>query len=109
MATRRVGEVEAAVLKAVDASGLMDDPRNSGAVAIALSYARQIDDSERASSEDRTKALYLGPHLLKTLMTLGLTPGAPSDDVPKTRGRPKRNKAVMDGLRAINGGLEASG
>lgn len=109
MSARRVGEVEAAVLKAVDASGLMDDPRNSGAVAVALSYARQIDDSERASSEDRTKALYLGPHLLKTLMTLGLTPGAASDDAPKTRGRPKRNKAVMDGLRAINGGLESSG
>lgn len=50
-------------------------PEDGAAVALAVAYADAIDAA--VAGDDpyaRTKALYLGPHLLKTLGELGATP-----------------------------------
>lgn len=43
-------------------------------VDLALSYAEAIDEGLARGGQDATKALYLGPHLLKALQALGGTP-----------------------------------
>lgn len=54
-------------------------PSDGAAVALAALYARQIDTvvaEHEVGSQELTKALYLGPHLLNTLRALG---GAPAE------------------------------
>ncbi len=54
-------------------------PTDGGAVALARLYAHQIDTvvaEHEVGSQELTKALYLGPHLLNTLRALG---GAPAE------------------------------
>lgn len=52
-------------------------PADTGAVALARAYAKRIDDAiQYAEGQEVTKALYLGPHLLNALRTLGGTPDA---------------------------------
>lgn len=68
------------LLQAVD-SALADmswlTAADRGAVALARTYARRIDDAlEYAEGQEVTKALYLGPHLLNALRALGGTPDA---------------------------------
>ncbi len=48
---------------------------DKGAVDLARAYAERIDEAlESGEGQEVTKALYLGPHLLRTLETLGGTP-----------------------------------
>lgn len=50
-------------------------PADQGAVNLARSYAQRIDEAlETGEGQEVTKALYLGPHLLRCLETLGGTP-----------------------------------
>ena len=58
------------------AAGLLENPEYEAACELALTYARQIDRGVKAGGQDATKALYLGPHLLKTMSELGLTPAS---------------------------------
>lgn len=54
-------------------------PSDGAGVALARLYAAQIDTVVEVSdvgSQELTKALYLGPHLLNTLRALG---GAPAE------------------------------
>ena len=44
------------------------------AMDLARAYADAIEDGIARGGQDATKALYLGPHLLNTLTTLGGTP-----------------------------------
>lgn len=85
-------------------AGLLDNPDYQAACELALTYARQIDRGVKAGGQDATKALYLGPHLLKTMSELGLTPGAVP---PRPRGRPRKEEIVPEGSEVTTGGEEA--
>ncbi|CAM3952836.1 hypothetical protein NONI108955_01175 [Nocardia ninae] len=50
-------------------------PADQAAVDLALRYAVQIEAGISRGGSDATKALYLGPHLLRALAELGGTPG----------------------------------
>lgn len=50
-------------------------PADQAAVDLALRYAMQIEAGIARGGQDATRALYLGPHLLRTLAELGGTPG----------------------------------
>ncbi|ATL65131.1 terminase small subunit [Nocardia terpenica] len=50
-------------------------PADQAAVDLALRYAMQIEAGISRGGQDATRALYLGPHLLRTLAELGGTPG----------------------------------
>lgn len=47
---------------------------DQAAVDLAMRYALQIEAGISRGGADATKALYLGPHLLKALAELGCTP-----------------------------------
>lgn len=66
--------LEAAVRACVDAAGDTIEEKDQGGVQLALRYARAIDEAGLEGGQTLTKALYLGPHLLNTLIELGLTP-----------------------------------
>lgn len=79
------------VLAAVEAHGDEIKEKDQAAVNLALTYAQAIDEGKELGGYELTKALYLGPHLLKTLTALGLTPGqakaAVEDEKPKKNAR----------------------
>lgn len=68
------GPLESAVMAAVEADGI--DPKGPYGALIALccTYAKQIDRVPVDAGQERTKTLYLGPHLSSGLKELGLTP-----------------------------------
>lgn len=66
--------LRASVLASVEAAGDAIGEKDRGAVDLALKYADAIDAAAEVGGQDLTKALYLGPHLLKALVELGLTP-----------------------------------
>lgn len=66
--------LEEAVLDCVKAAGETIEDKDQGGVQLALRYARAIDEAGLEGGQALTKALYLGPHLLNTLIELGLTP-----------------------------------
>lgn len=76
-------EVEASI----DAVDELAAEKFSGIRALALMYAEQIDRGVAEGGQDATKALYLGPHLLKTLGELGLSP---NPAVKRPVGRPPK-------------------
>lgn len=84
------------VRSSIAADELLAAEEYAGACELALMYARQIDRGVKVGGQDATKALYLGPHLLKTLTELGLTPAKPE---PRPVGRPRKSaeQAVDDG------------
>lgn len=55
------------------ASGAITDA-DQAAIDLAMRYALQIEAGITRGGQDATKALYLGPHLIKTLAELGCTP-----------------------------------
>lgn len=60
-----------------DATGAMSwlRPADEAAVSLALTYAANIDAALETGDEEKiTKALFLGPHLLKLLGEIGGTP-----------------------------------
>lgn len=79
-------EVEASI----DAVDELAAEKFSGMRALALMYAEQIDRGVAEGGQDATKALYLGPHLLKTLGELGLSP---NPAVKRPVGRPPKESA----------------
>lgn len=85
------------------AAGLLENPEYEAACELALTYARQIDRGVKAGGQDATKALYLGPHLLKTMSELGLTPGALP---PRPRGRPRKEDAAKPEGSEVTTGSE---
>lgn len=66
----------ASVVRAVNARGSVITKADQATVDLAMRYAVQIDAGIEAGGQDATKALYLGPHLLRTLAALGCTPEA---------------------------------
>ena len=66
--------LEDSVRAAVAAAGDHIEKKDRAGVELALRYARAIDEAGLEGGQTLTKALYLGPHLLNTLIELGLTP-----------------------------------
>lgn len=64
----------ASVARAVAARGREIKREDQATVDLAMRYALQIEAGITRGGQDATKALYLGPHLLKTLAELGCTP-----------------------------------
>lgn len=66
---------------------------DQAAVDLAMRYADAIESGLARGGQDTTKALYLGPHLLKALAELGCTPagrlaltgGAPAGTAPGSK------------------------
>ena len=50
-------------------------PTDQPTVDLAMRYAHQIDAALECGGQEATKGMHLGPHLLRTLDTLGATPG----------------------------------
>lgn len=94
-------EVEASI----SASSELSEAKFAGARALALMYARQIDVGVEAGGQDATKALYLGPHLLKTLGELGLSP---NPTVKRPVGRPPKSADDAGGEEAKPDELSAA-
>ncbi|KAA8723003.1 terminase small subunit [Corynebacterium phocae] len=66
----------ASVARSVAARGQDIRPEDEAVIDLAMRYGHQIDSGIAAGGQSATKALYLGPHLLKTLNELGCTPAA---------------------------------
>lgn len=90
--------LEDAVRSAVAAVGDHIEKKDRAGVELALRYARAIDEAGLEGGQTLTKALYLGPHLLNTLVELGLTPAKPVK--AEHQGGPETAK-VMDELGAL--------
>lgn len=91
--------LEQQVQAAIDAMTWLQ-PSDGGGVALALTYARRIDEAlASGEGQEVTKALYLGPHLLNTLKSLG---GAPFER--KELGVEGAVGGKLAQLRAIRGG-----
>lgn len=73
------GPLELALRKSVSASSWLD-PADGAVIELAAMYARRIDQGTREfllgeiDSTSYNKVLYLGPHLLNTLKSAGLSP-----------------------------------
>ena len=75
--------LEAKTREAIDSMKWLTEA-DEGIIALALQYAKRIDNSLRVADDNptdvvaqtgATKALYLGPHLVNALKTLGGSPG----------------------------------
>jgi hypothetical protein len=83
--------LQASVARAVAARGTDVRDEDQAAVDLAMRYAYQIEAGVQAGGADATKALYLGPHLLKALAELGCTPagrlalGGQKDEGPSSK------------------------
>lgn len=73
------------VSTSIEAAPELADPKYSAICELARTYAKQIEAGVLEGGQDATKALYLGPHLLKTLGEMGLSPNPP---VKNPVGRP---------------------
>lgn len=94
----------ASVMNAVYARGGDITDADQALVDLALRYADQIDAGIEAGGQDATKALYLGPHLLNALRSLGCAPdarasGGGGGEVAEA---PKSRLAEMRAARARN-------
>lgn len=75
-------------------------PSDEATVALARVYAARIDAAVEAGDEAETvKVMYLGPHLLNTLRSLGGTPAE-----RKALGVEEEAHGKLAQLRAIRGG-----
>lgn len=99
--------LEAAVLRSVNAAADTGD-LDEGIIETARRYAKAIDETEdvqvmcKSCGETavpdktaRTKALYLGPHLVNALREMGLTPAARNQSKPSDRVDP-RDEAMSE-------------
>ncbi|APT85326.1 terminase small subunit [Corynebacterium aquilae] len=74
-----VGHLETAVIESIEARGDAITPADNAAVVMARSIAQTIDETledYEADRAEKTKVMYLMPHLLKQLTVLGCTPEA---------------------------------
>ncbi|CAB0626920.1 hypothetical protein CIP107570_00123 [Corynebacterium diphtheriae] len=75
--SRRVGELEQAFcdsIAALEADGIAVPEKYSAVVMLGRLYAFNIDESVNTDTEQATKALYLGPHLMGVMKLLGTAP-----------------------------------
>lgn len=86
------------VLRCVRAAGEAVEPKHQALVDLAVRYAIQIDAGIDAGGQEATKALYLGPHLLKALEALGLTPVV-TETGQKAKGSSAPAKDELSALR----------
>lgn len=92
----------ASVVKSVKARGDEVTDQDGALVDLALRYAHQIDAGVQTGGQDATKALYLGPHLLKALGALGCTPESRGVcNIPEADGPARGPAAVEDELGAM--------
>ena len=63
------------VKAAIESAPWIDPVTDRPTIELALSYARTLDEAADLPIGERTKALYLGPHLAGVLKSLGCTPG----------------------------------
>ena len=97
------GELEQFVIDSVAARGSAIGDSDAAAVALARSYAAQIDAVPFDAGQDRTKVLYLGPHLLKVLSALGCTPDSRGE--ASTEGNaPAGGMSILERMKAAGGG-----
>ena len=89
----------ASVFRCVREAGDSIAPKHQALVDLAVRYAIQIDAGIDAGGQDATKALYLGPHLVKALEALGLTPVV-SKESGGSKGVPAVVKDELSALRA---------
>lgn len=90
----------ASVRASVAAAGDTIEEKDRAAVDLALKYADAIDAAAEEGGQALTKALYLGPHLFKALIELGLTPvKLPSSS--ETTGDAAPKQVVSDELSAL--------
>lgn len=82
------GSLAEAVLRSVKSRGDDVGPKDQALVDLAMRYAVQIDSGIDTGGYEATKALYLGPHLLKALVALGCTPVNP-DQAGKAPSSPR--------------------
>ena len=97
-------DLTASVIAAVDAMPWLTDA-DQAAVDLAKTYAAAIDEAIDTEKPDViTKALYLGPHLLKALAELGATPAGRKalGDIDKEKPGGK-----LAQLRSLHGGKSA--
>lgn len=75
------------VSASIAAASELSDPKFAAICELARTYAKQIEAGVLEGGQDATKALYLGPHLLKTLGEMGLSP---NPAVKNPVGRPSK-------------------
>ena len=91
------------VLRCVREAGETIEPKHQALVDLAVRYAMQIDAAIDAGGQDATKGLYLGPHLLKSLEALGLTPVV-TESGGKAKPAPGPVKDELSALRSRHRG-----
>lgn len=89
----------ASVLRSVKARGDDIGEKDQALVDLAVRYALQIDAGINAGGQAATKALYLGPHLVKALERLGCTPVVVKEEGQKGSGNV--GGPVVDELSAL--------
>ncbi|MGY0887106.1 terminase small subunit [Corynebacterium aurimucosum] len=97
----------ASVARSVAARGDSVTPADQAVVDLALRYAHAIDKGVETGGQAATKALYLGPHLTKTLETLGCTPSGRGVKVADEPG--PEDKAVKNEIAARRARLRGRG
>lgn len=97
---RRVGELEAAVVESIDALPKKLPKQYEAAVSLARLYAHNIDESVSTDTEQATKALYLGPHLLNILRPLGCFPAEGASTAEATSPGAKSRAGVLKLMEA---------
>lgn len=77
-------------------------PADAGLIALGRLLARQIDEvMDSGSAAERTRSLYLGPHLLSVLRAMFATPEA-RHAAKKVRVEPTGKLAQMRALRDVS-------
>ena len=79
------------------------EPEDAGLVRLARTYADEIDRAMReGEGQERTKALYLGPHLTNVLREMHATPAA-----RQAARKPEVESGKSAKLTALRGGRAA--
>lgn len=86
----------ASVMRAVQSRGDEVTDADGAAVDLALRYAHAIDAGIEAGGQAATKALYLGPHLMKNLAELGCTPAGRAAMTRGPRGNVDPNQGQVN-------------
>lgn len=105
-----IGRLRKALDVTVAATSEIDAKRDAAAVEAARVLADQIDATEHVPGLERTKALYLMPHLMSVLKELRATPAsrlAPAKPAPGNAEEGAKSGGKVAQMRAIHGGKAA--
>lgn len=79
--------------ESLEAGGVDQEPKFAALCELARQYAAAIDVGVAAGGQDATKALYLGPHLVKVMAEMGLSPTPVARRGP---GRPPKESPAVE-------------